>query len=56
MKQIGELTNIWPCHCGAYCWATHFPEKGDDINVSEDYPGEYTHFCSKHGHPEDENV
>lgn len=46
--------------CGEPCWVQNVdvyraylgPCEGK-ISVSEDYPGSYTHFCEKHGHPED---
>jgi hypothetical protein len=46
------------CQCGAYCWAHNhedydFGDCGGEMYVSEDYPGEYVHFCDKHGHFED---
>lgn len=47
------------CQCGAHCWKFGSKEYNPsepcwgEISVSEDYPGEYTHFCEGHGHPED---
>ena len=44
------------CSCGALCWAAEDPEKGPcegKMNVTEYYPGEYLHFCDKHGAIED---
>jgi hypothetical protein len=53
------------CSCGAKCWVAERlkDEKEDEkdeiiksygpcegkIGVTEDYPGEYLHFCQKHG-------
>lgn len=47
------------CQCGAYCWAhesdDEFTPCEGSISVSEDYPGEYLHFCDHHGHLDDFN-
>jgi hypothetical protein len=44
------------CGCGERCWAfgkNPLEPCWGKINVSEDFPGTYTHFCDGHGHYED---
>jgi hypothetical protein len=48
------------CQCGAKCWVANILEDDADraqefgpcngnIQVTEEHPGEYLHFCEKHG-------
>ena len=50
------MNKIPRCSCGAYCWK-HNDNPNEPcwgrISVSEEYPGEYTHFCEGHGYPGD---
>lgn len=45
------------CGCGEVCWAARDTAIttlcSGEMNVSEDFPGTYTHFCDGHGHYED---
>ena len=49
------------CSCGALCWkqdCEYNPKEPcwGQISVSEDYPGEYTHYCEGHGHYDDKQA
>ena len=51
-KGTGEK---FECSCGAECWHLTVDDSpcSGTMHVSEDYPGQYTHFCTGHKHPED---
>jgi hypothetical protein len=44
---------------GGYCWKYESEDYdfkdpcSGHMHVTEDYPGMYTYFCDKHGHPDD---
>lgn len=56
--ERGDVTKVPKCRkpaCTMTCWADGRPEEPfwGAIGVSEDYPGDFMHFCEGHGHPED---
>lgn len=47
---------ILKCKCGARCWSADDSPCEGKMNVSEEYPMVYIHYCDKHGNPFDEEI
>lgn len=55
--MVEHTNEAGKCRCGGQCWAAwdldRYGPCAGKMRVSEDYPGEYTHFCEFHGHLDD---
>ena len=48
-RKYEQRFKILKCKCGARCWSADDSPCEGKMNVSEEYPMVYIHYCDKHG-------
>ena len=49
-----ESSGKLQCHCGATCWAyLDIDPCSGELHAAEVWPGQYFHWCDRHGPPTD---